>query len=192
MSLEIFELKKIYKELISMASIEKKVRAFVNDENKVRALSSDGAFMDKVSAGTATPQDIAKKFGELELPLTEEQAEKISKTASIILEKTPIAQMEDSDLDSVSGGYIESSEILTIAGFAAGGAGALGALGCNIAGAVCQHKAKKAATEGNMAKSNKYNSVASKLNIASITCGGVAATGTGLGLGIGGYAYIKD
>ncbi len=169
-----------------MASIEEKIREFVSDGKKVRALSSDGAFMDKVSAGTATPQDIAKKFGELGLSLTDEEAEKVSETASSILEKTPISQIEDSDLDSISGGHW--TEAASIASFATSDAGILGALGCSVVSAICSHKAAAAGTTD---MSKKYNKMATSLGTVAAVCGSVGAAGLGVGFGTHLYGMKK-
>jgi len=172
-----------------MANIAEKVQAFLNDEKKVEALGNDKAFMEKVAGGTVTNQDIAKKFSELGLELTPDEAEEVGETAVTILKTAPIA-VEGDSLDTVSGGH-NALDVAACGAFVAGAVGTVGALGCNIAGAVCKHKGAVAASAGNTALSAKYSKAASDLNTASIISGGIGAAGigTGLGLGIGSQVY---
>ncbi len=167
-----------------MASMEERVMEFVNDEKKVQALSSDEVFMDKVAGGEATPQDVANKFDELGLTLTDDDAKKIIRTANIILQKSPIAKIENSDLGHVTGGGGDLAVSAGVAGYAAGISGALGALGCSIAGAVCHSKANKAEQQGDTKTMREYNTAAKRLNKASITFGAISIAGLGVPIGV--------
>lgn len=172
-----------------MANIEEKVKAFLNDEKKVEALGNDKAFMEKVAGGTATNPDIAKKFSELGLELTPDEAEEVGETATAILTTKPVTSLKDRSLDEISGGGV--LDVVACGSFVAGAAGTAGALGCNIAGLVCKHKAATAAVAGDAALSAKYSKAASGLNIASIACGGVGVAGTGTGLTLGTISQLR-
>lgn len=167
-----------------MANIEEKVKAFLSDEKKMEALGKDSAFIEKMSGGTATIQDISKKFGELGLELTPGEAEAVGETTKKILTETPIAKIDSVSLDAISGG-VNALALTSNIAFTVGDVGTVGALGCNVAGLVCRNKAMKAASAGDTVKSAKYSSVAYNLNIISIACGGVGTAGFGVGLGFG-------
>ena len=166
-----------------MASIEEKVKAFLSDEKKVEALESDSEFMEKVSGGTATPEDIVKKFSELGLELTYEEARAVSETTTAILTNPPISKLGNKSLDTVSGGN-NWIDVASTAGFATGAAGAAGFLGCNIARIVCNYKAKNAALAGDTKLSHDYTDHATALGNVSKACASISATGFGMGVGL--------
>ena len=86
-----------------MENIGEKIKAFTSDREKVQALASDATFMNKVSGGSVTPEDTMKKFSELGLPLTTEDAQTVNKTTSNILTAIPSLKLNDEILDNVSG-----------------------------------------------------------------------------------------
>lgn len=110
-----------------MANLEEKVKEFLSDEKKAEALENDEKFLDAVSGGTATPETIAQKFGELGLPLSDDEAVRVEKTTQKIFSIEP-EQLADVELNSVTGG-LNSSELyhgvakLGVVSGAAGGVG---------------------------------------------------------------------
>lgn len=172
-----------------MAKIEEQIKAFLSDEKKAEALANDDAFLRKISGGTATPQEISKKFGELGLELNDEEAKALGKTVADILHNTEFATLDDASLDTISGGSWMGA--VSQAGFVAGSVGAVGTLGCHVAGLVCKNKANKAAMAGDMTMSDKYTKAASGLDIATTACAGVTVAGLGVGIGFGIPAYKR-
>lgn len=91
-----------------------------------------------------------------------------------------IEKLQDISLESVSGGYQlnpTTGEVLAAYAIFATSAGVIGALGCSIAGFVCQNKASEYMRQDNKEKSEKYSKAAKSLGIATISCAGVATTG---------------
>lgn len=88
-----------------------------------------------------------------------------------------VEKLEDVSLENVSGG-VKPSDVLSY-GILATPVGAIGTLGCSIAGFVCQGKATKYMQQGDKTKSEKYSKAAKGLGIATITCAGLATSGVG-------------
>lgn len=155
-----------------MENIGEKIKAFTSDREKVQALASDATFMNKVSGGSVTPEDTMKKFSELGLPLTTEDAQTVNKTTSNILTAIPSLKLNDEILDNVSGG------VSTISGvsFIVGSGGILGSLGCGIASAVYHYKAGQAAKKGDKNMLKSYEQTAKFLGTSSKICGVTGAT----------------
>ena len=154
-----------------MENIGEKIKEFTSDREKVQALASDATFMNKVSEGSVTPEDTMKKFSELELPLTTEEAQTVNITTNNILTAMPSLKLDDENLDNVSGG-VSGTEI----GFLVGSGGILGSLGCGIASAVYHYKASKAAKEGDKNMLKSYEQTAKFLGTSSKLCGITGAT----------------
>lgn len=77
-----------------------------------------------------------------------------------------------------------------IGGSLIAGAGLLGALGCSVAGLVCQRNASKAMMQGDAVKSAKYSKAAKGLAIAASSCAGGGIAGFGVGA-FGWYKLMK-
>lgn len=181
------DFKNFYKELIFMASLEEKVKAFLSDEKKMEAIARDEAFLEKVSGGTATPEEIAKKFGSLGLPLTKDEAAQVKETTAKALH-TPLEQLGGIELENISGGgwkdfpLYHGGLFMITAGGVSGGVG----LGCWIAGKICQSQATKAALAGDKSKSKKLTKAVQGLDNATGACLGVAGVA-----GIGGRIMFE-
>ena len=63
--------------------------------------------------------------------------------------------------------------------------GAVGGLGCWIAGTVCKSKASKELAAGNTEKSKKLTKAANGLHIATGACLGASVLGVGVSKGVG-------
>ena len=100
-----------------------------------------------------------------------------------------VEKLEDVSLENVSGG-VKPSDVLFDYGFVAIQVGAIGTLGCSIAGFDCQGKATKYMQQGDKTKSEKYSKAAKGLGIATMTCAGLATSGVAAGfIGCGLYKH---
>lgn len=87
-----------------------------------------------------------------------------------------VEKLEDVSLENVSGG-VKPSDVLSSYSIVAIPTGTITALGCSIAGFICQGKATKYMQQGDKTKSEKYSKVAKGLGIATMTCAGLATSG---------------
>lgn len=87
-----------------------------------------------------------------------------------------IEKLEDTSLESISGGDDLEDDVFGYS-FCVMPVGAIGALGCSVAGFVCQNKASKYMRQGDKEKSKKYSQAAKYLEVSTITCSALAASG---------------
>ena len=156
-----------------MANLEEKVKAFLSDEKKVEAIAGDKKFLDAVSGGTATTQTIAEEFGKAGLALSEDEAKGVEETTKKMLD-TPLEKLGEIEAKNVAGGKWQPSFDVPLMG---AGVGAVGGLGCWIAGTVCKSQAAKAMSEGDTAKSERLTKAANGLHIATGACVGLSVAG---------------
>lgn len=163
-----------------MANLEEKVKAFLGDEKKVEAIAGDQKFLDEVSGGTVTTEAIAEEFKNVGLTLSAGEADEIKKTAGKALD-TPLEKLGEIETKNVSGGAWTPESDIPLIGASVG---AVGGLGCWIAGTVCRSKAAEAQKAGDTAKSEKLTKAAKGLNIATGACIGLSVAGLAIPKGL--------
>ncbi len=190
-----------------MSKSAEQIKAFLSDEKKIAQFANDGEFMDKVAGGTATAKRYSDEFEKFSLELSDEESKKVKQTTTELL-NMPIEKLADLSLERISGGTkkkaepegedrkeesvdgsttstVEEDGVPGMGRFVGGslvvGAGLLGALGCSVAGLVCQRNASKAMLQGDMVKSAKYSKAAKGLAMAASSCAGGGIIGFGVG-----------
>lgn len=157
-----------------MANLKENVTAFLTNKGKAEAVANDEKFLDAVSGGTATPEMIAREFGEAGLTLNEADTKEIKEITKKLLD-TPPEKLGDLEMKNVAGGFnYKLFEGITAYGSMASAASGLG---CWVAGRVCQSQARKAMAKGEKTKSNNLSKAAKGLDIAAGSCLGVALAG---------------
>ncbi len=157
-----------------MANLEEKVKAFLSDGKKAEAVANDQKFLDAVSGGTVTNQIIGEEFGKAGLPLSEGEAEEVKDTAKKLL-NIPPEKLDEFAAQNISGG-LEDETWYKMKGASIGVSlgGAASGLGCWVARTVCQSQAHKAALAGNKDQADRLNKAVKGLDIATVSCLGLA------------------
>ena len=159
-----------------MANLKENVKAFLTNKERAEAIANDEKFLDAVSGGTATPEMIGKEFREAGLALNESETKEVKEITKKLLD-TPPEKLGDLEMKNVSGGFDFNYKLFE--GITAYGsmAGAASGLGCWVAGKVCQSEARKAMAKGEQSKSQNLTKAAKGLDIAAVSCLGVALAG---------------
>lgn len=168
-----------------MANTEEKVKAFLSDEKKAQVITQNETFLDAVSAGTATPETIAKEFEKAGLPLSTDEARQVKETATKLLNTAP-EKLGEIELESTSGGkkWEDKTDAAYDISHIVGAVGAVGGLGCWVAGRICRSQAARAEKKGEKTASRVFSKAANGLDIATGVCLGTSVAGLSVGKGI--------
>ncbi len=159
-----------------MANLKENVTAFLTNKGKAEAVANDEKFLDAVSGGTATPEMIAREFGEAGLTLNEADTKEIKEITKKLLD-TPPEKLGDLEMKNVAGGFDFNWKLFDAITAYGTMASATSGLGCWVAGRVCQSQARKAMAKGEKSKSNNLSKAAKGLDIAAGSCLGLALAG---------------
>lgn len=156
-----------------MASIEEKVKSFLSNEQKASVIANDEKFLKEISDETATTETIIKKFGDVGLILSENEAKEIKEVISKIF-NISLEKLGEIELKNISGG-ISDTTLGKLTNISSGitVASGTGGLSCWIASKICQSQAHKAMDNGEKSKSEKLTKAAKGLDIAAGTCIGL-------------------